>query len=59
MVFGPSFSLGVALSPGVQFDIFRWLSIGAELPLTFFPLAPAGAPPFYVFGAATAAVRFL
>jgi len=59
MVFGPAFSLGVALSPGVQFDVFRWLSLGAELPLTFFPVAPAGAPPFYVFGAATAAVRFL
>ncbi len=59
MVFGPPFSLGVAVSPGVQFDVVRWLSLGAELPITFFPVAPPGAPGFYIFGAATAAVRFL
>lgn len=59
MVFGPPFSLGVAVSPGVQFDVMRWLSLGAELPITFFPVAPPGAPGFYIFGAATAAVRFL
>jgi hypothetical protein len=58
-VFGPSFSLGVGLSPGVQFDVARWLSLGAELPLTYFPVAPLGAPNFYIFGAVMATVRFL
>lgn len=59
VVLGPSTSVGVALAPGLLVDVLPWLSLGVDVPVTYFVLAPAGAPTFYVFGAATASVRFL
>ncbi len=59
VVFGASVSVGVAVAPGFQADVTSWLSFGLDVPVTWFPTAPAGVPSLYVFGAATATVRFL
>lgn len=51
-------SVGAGLAPGVRFDVTHFLSLGVDLPVTFFFSAPAGAPNFYVFATGTATVRF-
>jgi hypothetical protein len=51
-------SVGLGLAPGVRFDVTHFLSLGIDVPVTFFVSAPAGAPNFYVFATGMAAVRF-
>jgi len=59
VLFGPSVQVGLALAPGFQAELTSWLSLGLDLPVTWFPTAAASVPSLYVFGAATATVRFL
>jgi hypothetical protein len=59
VLFGPAVQVGVALAPGFQAELTSWLSLGVDLPVTWFPTAAASVPSLYVFGAATATVRFL
>ena len=54
-----SLSFGAAVAPGARFDVTHWLSLGLDVPLTYFFVAPEGAPRFYVFVAGAATLRFL
>lgn len=58
-LFGPALNVGVALAPGFQADLTSWLSLGLDVPVTWFPTAAVGTPALYVFGAITATIRFL
>ncbi len=59
VLFGPKIGVGIAIAPGFQADLTSWLSLGVDVPVTYFPTAEPGTPALYVFGAATATLRFL
>lgn len=59
LLFSPRFTAGVGANVGVEWAPVSWLTLGLEVPLYYFFDAEAGKKSFYVFGAATAGVRFL